>query len=112
MLVSYFQCTFDVYFPFFQICLLPLFETSQGLQSWNYPWTIAISALFWRVSYNNVMSFSKAVFVLSSAKSYNEDFFIKPIRSFINILNSNDPRIDPWETPESSVWIYFVCYLH
>ena len=28
------------------------------------------------------MSFSKAV-VLSSGKLYNEDFFIKPIRSFI-----------------------------
>ena len=49
------------------------------------------------------MSFSKAVIVLSPAKLYNEDFFIKPIRSLINILNSNGPRIDPWETPESSV---------
>ena len=50
------------------------------------------------------MSFSKATIVLSSAKLYNEDFFIKPIRSFINILNSNVPKIDPWGTPERSFW--------
>ena len=41
------------------------------------------------------MSFSKAVIVLSSAKFYNEDLFIKPIRLFINMLNSNSPGIDP-----------------
>ena len=41
------------------------------------------------------MSFSKAVIVLSSAKLYDEDFFMKPIRSFINMLNNNGPRIDP-----------------
>ena len=58
------------------------------------------------------MSFSKAVIVFSSAKLCNEDFFIKPIRSFTNMLNSNDPRIDPWGTPESSVLKYFVCYLN
>ena len=50
------------------------------------------------------MSFSKVVIVLSSAKLYNEDFFIKAIRSFINTLNSNGPRIDPWGISESSVW--------
>ena len=32
------------------------------------------------------MPFSKAVIVLSSAKLHNEDFFIKPTRSFINML--------------------------
>ena len=31
-----------------------------------------------------------------------ETFFMKPIRSFINILNSNGPRINPCGTPESS----------
>ena len=49
------------------------------------------------------MSFSKAVIVLSPAKLYNEDFFKKPIRSFINILNNNASRIDPYGTAESSV---------
>ena len=49
------------------------------------------------------MSFSKAVIVLSPAKLYNEDFFKKTIRSFINILNNNASRIDPWRTAESSV---------
>ena len=48
------------------------------------------------------MSFSKLVIVLSSAKLFNEDY-IKPIRSFINMLNSNGPKIDPWGTPESNV---------
>ena len=33
MLFSYYQYTFHVYFPFFQICLLSLPETYQGLQS-------------------------------------------------------------------------------
>ena len=54
-------------------------------------------------SFNSVMSFSKAVIVLSSVKLYNEDFFKKPIKSFLNMLNSKVPRIDPLETPESSV---------
>ena len=58
------------------------------------------------------MSFSKAVFVLSSAKLYNENFFMKPIRLFMNILDSNAPRIDPSGTPESSVWNVLLCYLH
>ena len=57
------------------------------------------------------MSFSKGTIVLSSAKLYNEDVFIKPIRSFINILNSSIPRIDPWGTPERSVW-NVLYYLH
>ena len=43
-----------------------------------------------------LMSFSKAAIVLLSAKLYNEDFrfFIKLIKSFINILNSNGPNKD------------------
>ena len=49
------------------------------------------------------MSFSNTVIVLSSAKLYTEDFLIKPIRPFINMLNSNGPRIVPWGTPENSV---------
>ena len=57
------------------------------------------------------MSFWKAVFVLSSAKLYNEDFFTKPVRSFINMLNSNGPRIDPWGTPESNVLKVCTLYL-
>ena len=57
------------------------------------------------------MSFPKGTIVLSSAKLYNEDVFIKPIRSFINILNSSIPRIDPWGTPERSVW-NVLYYLH
>ena len=42
------------------------------------------------------MSFSKAAIVLLSVKLYNEDFrfFIKPIKSLINILNSNGPNQD------------------
>ena len=43
-----------------------------------------------------LMSFSKAAIVLLSVKLYNEDFrfFIKPIKSLINILNSNGPNKD------------------
>ena len=37
------------------------------------------------------MSFSKDVIVSSSAKLYNEDLFIKLIRSFIKMLNSIGP---------------------
>ena len=42
------------------------------------------------------MSFSKAAIVLLYVKLYNEDFrfFIKPIKSLINILNSNGPNKD------------------
>ena len=57
------------------------------------------------------MSFSNPVVVLPSAKLYNEDFFKKPIRSFINMLNSNGPRIDPWGTPESNVLKVCTLYL-
>ena len=46
------------------------------------------------------MSFWKAVIALSSVKFYNEDSFVKPIGSFINILDNNGPRISPWGTPE------------
>ena len=101
---------FSVYisslFTFFQICLLPLPETYQGLQSWSYPWTIELQFLFHFEEFLLILQclFSKAVIVLSSAKLYNEDFFIKPKRSFINISNNNGPRVDPCGTPESSVW--------
>ena len=94
-------------------CLFSIFPNLFIIIAWNLPgFTVmklslnhsAISASFWRVSFNNVMSFSKAVIVLSSVKLYNEDFYKKPIKSFLNMLNSKVPRINPWETQESSVW--------
>ena len=101
MLFSYYH----VYFPFSQICLLSLPETYQGLQSWSYSWTIEFQFLLhfdWRVSFNDAVSFSKVI-VLSSALLYNDDFLIKLIRSFIDMLNSSGSWINPWGTPESSV---------
>ena len=113
MLFSYFQYTFHVYFPFSEFITiawnLPGFTIMKlSLNHW-----IAISASFWRVSFNNVMSFSKAVTVLSSAKLYNEDFFIKRIRSFVNILNRIQVHGSVLEETQKVVFeMYFVCYLH
>ena len=58
------------------------------------------------------MSFSKDGIVLSPAKLYNEDFFIKPIRLLINTLNSNGPG-PILEEPQRVVFeMCFACYLH